>query len=110
MQAGLAARMLNYGVELRGLRQGGPWAAGDQLDGFGLLADAFAPQARALRYQRKAGGLGVEAAHHDRASHRVPFFEVCPAQGRGIFQVIKKGRPDRARAFAPPFGHSAGCL
>lgn len=74
MHAGLDALVLDRGFEPRGLLQGAERSAGDQLDGFGLPADAFAPRARALRHERKAGNLGGEAAHHDGAGHRLPIF------------------------------------
>ena len=38
------------GVRRRAARPGGRWATGDRLNGFGLLANAFPPQARGVRY------------------------------------------------------------
>ncbi len=52
---------------------------------------------RALRHDGEAGALSVEVAHNvvndERARHRLAFFQIGPAQGRRIFQVVKKGEP-----------------
>ena len=86
-KVGLDAPVLDRGFERRGLGQGGQGAAGDQVDGFGLLAHACASQAHDLRYEWRAAGFGFEATHHDGAGHRLTFIEVGPAQGARIGHI-----------------------
>ena len=48
---------------------------------------------RGLRHQRETGGLAREVARDEGAGDRGAFFQVGPADRRGIFQRGKRGEP-----------------